>query len=116
MTISTIAKCPKCGTDIHVMAEATGPGGLCLDCAIIAEGARAMGRLGGSKTSAAKVKASRENGRLGGRPPVSVRLINHEGHVWEWPSMREARPHLRKSRLRDYKIIDGVRVYNDREE
>lgn len=32
-----------------------------------------LGRLGGSKTSAKKAKASRENGSLGGRPKKTVR-------------------------------------------
>jgi len=43
--------CPKCG---HKLAPS-----------LLAQG---MGKIGGSKTSSAKRKSSRENGKLGGRP------------------------------------------------
>jgi len=34
----------------------------------------ALGRLGGRSTSAAKVAAVRENGKLGGRPPKMKKI------------------------------------------
>jgi len=44
-------KCPSCGTK--------------LPSTFLAQG---MGKIGGSRTSFAKQKSSRENGKLGGRP------------------------------------------------
>ena len=45
------AKCPNCGKEIPL--------------SLLAQG---MGKIGGSRTSRAKQKSSRENGKLGGRP------------------------------------------------
>jgi hypothetical protein len=44
-------KCPNCGHKLPV--------------GLLAQG---MGKVGGSRTSPAKKKSSRENGKLGGRP------------------------------------------------
>ena len=42
--------------------------------------ASALGKVGGASKSPAKSAASRENGRLGGRPPLPVR-IEYDGYT-----------------------------------
>ena len=53
-------KCPHCGENIVLFADA--------------------GRIGGSAKSAAKAKASRLNGKLGGRPKAVKKEQHNEQH------------------------------------
>lgn len=50
---------------------------------------------------------------------MKVQIINKENTVWEFKSVKEAKPHIKKEKFDEYKIkiIDGkkVRVYDDRE-
>jgi hypothetical protein len=44
--------------------------------------AQALGKLGGKVKSKAKAKASRENGKLGGRPPSCPKCSTPGAKVW----------------------------------
>lgn len=41
----------------------------------LSSAASALGKVGGASKSPAKSAASRENGRLGGRPPLPVKIV-----------------------------------------
>ena len=48
---------------------------------------------------------------------MKVQVINKEGHVWTFKSVKDAKPFLKKDAFYTVKVIDGekVRVYDDRE-
>jgi len=47
---------------------------------------------------------------------MRVILINKEGNGIEFPSCKAARPYIKKTLWDDYSIIEGKRIYDDREE
>jgi hypothetical protein len=58
----------------------------------LSEAAAALGRRGGASRSDAKTKAARENGRLGGRPPVQyIGLLDREKHEIQAPDYRRVK-------------------------
>lgn len=47
---------------------------------------------------------------------MKVEIINKNGYTWTFSTVEKAKPYIKKDRFQDYKIIDGVRVYDYREE
>lgn len=49
---------------------------------------------------------------------MRVRMINKSGHIWDFNSMKAAKPHIKKANYDCYTIVieDGekIRIYDDR--
>lgn len=46
---------------------------------------------------------------------MKVQIINKHGYAWEFDTMTNARPNIRRDKINNYEMIDGVRVYDERE-
>jgi len=47
---------------------------------------------------------------------MKAQIINKEGLIWQFRTLTEAKKYIKPKRRDDYEIIDGIAVYDDREE